>query len=97
MNHDSHPSLTDSFQKSLLGFVETEINTSFTFASLALDSLSDPEKQSRNLRNARKGYESALHFLKIAENRCPDESTAQLANRLKQLKQALVKLGEVLD
>jgi hypothetical protein len=50
-------------------FVETEVKTSLTFATLALEAGEDAEKCARNTANARKGYETALRFLQEARHR----------------------------
>ena len=64
----AHPTAMDSsnseqqFERSLHGFIVTEIELGTTFAHVALDSWL-PEKRERNLRNAQKAYDTAVGFL----------------------------------
>ena len=43
-------------------FLRTEIETTSVFARIAADA-EDPEKRLRDLANARKGYDTLLHFM----------------------------------
>ena len=80
------------FESSMLQFVQSELETGTTFASLALSSQTD-EKRHRNVRNARKAYDTAKHFL---EDRAPEEIATRpdLRDRLTALRSLLVQLGE---
>ena len=74
-----------------LDLIKADLDTAYTFASMARET-NDQNKKIRNRKNARKGYNSILHFL----------STAKLAHRetdaiyegIAQLRCALIELGE---
>ena len=80
------------FEASMLQFLQSELQTGMTFASLARDSQTD-EKRRRNQQNARKAYDTAKHFL---EEHSARGSVAQphLLEGLTELKNVLVRLGE---
>ena len=83
------------FELSMLQFLQSELETGMTFASLARDSQTD-EKRHRNVLNARKAYDTAKHFL---EERAPGEIAMRpdLRDRLTTLRSLLVRLGEKFD
>lgn len=72
-------------------FLKTELKTGLTFAKIALES-KDPSKISRNTLNARKAYDTLLHFLKEAELTTADHVLVQ--QLLAKLKSDLVELGQ---
>jgi hypothetical protein len=80
------------FELSMLQFLQSELETGMTFASLALDGQTE-EKRERNRQNARKAYDTAKHFL---EERAPEEIATRpdLRDRLTTLRSLLVQLGE---
>ena len=85
----------EQFESSMLEFVRVEVHTSITFASIALSSENDAEKRMRNRANARKGYDTAVHFLQESQKRFPEhEIGEELFRELKQLRTMLVELGE---
>jgi hypothetical protein len=53
---------TEIFNAMVLDFVLEELDLGTTFCDVALSAY-DPGMKERNRRNARKAYESALHFL----------------------------------
>lgn len=86
--------IQDSIRVSI-EFMLTELETGFTFASLALRA--DPketEKRRIYIANARKAYDTALHFLqKISFTQ---EEMIKIQAALERLKGALQTLGESL-
>jgi hypothetical protein len=72
-------------------FLRTEILTGFTFYRIALHS-TDPLKKSRNQVNARKAYDSVLHFLPLSK--LTSDEAAEMESQMKHLKVSLEALGE---
>lgn len=73
--------------------LKTDLKTGITFAHIAQQSTSDPEKKKRNQANARKAYDSVLDYenrLEIAQ-----EDKLDMAEKLTRLKSVLIQLGEV--
>ena len=73
-------------------FLFTELQAGLTFARIALSSKTDDAKTERNRKNARKAYDSLLHFqgrisLSVEEKKKYEEGK-------KELKAALQRLGE---
>lgn len=82
----------DQFERNKGDFILTEIETGCTFAKLARDAR-DPDKLKRNLKNARKAYDTASRFL--SKNHVEDEQLkAKLTAGLANLKHDLLRLGE---
>ncbi len=74
-----------------LSFLMTELDVGITFAKIALES-GNEDTRTRNRRNARKAYDTALHFLpKIRETQAEDK---QINGKLATLKTFLQSLGE---
>lgn len=72
-------------------FVVTEVGTAITFATLALDT-DDQDKQARNTKNARTGYDTALHFSHTAA--LTRDQQSEYRAKLEELKKLLRRLGE---
>jgi hypothetical protein len=74
-------------------FLLTEMNTGITFAKLAVSARkTDSKKMERNRKNARKAYDSLLHFQdRVALSA---QQAAALKAGKKQLQQLLRALGE---
>ena len=79
-----------------LQFLLVEIDTGLTFARIAhaAQGSSAPRKFERNLKNARKAYDSALRFRRTSVLE-PEQKTA-VDTKLEELKTALQGLGEEL-
>lgn len=73
-------------------FLFTELQAGLTFARIALNSKANDAKIERNRKNARKAYDSLLHFQKRI-SLSPEEKT-RLEEGKKELKAALQRLGE---
>lgn len=78
-------------QRAQAVFLKTELQTGLTFAKVALES-KDPNKILRNTLNARKAYDTLLHFLKEAELNNADQVKVQ--QLLRKLKSDLLELGQ---
>jgi hypothetical protein len=83
----------NDFHQSGFQFVNAELDTGLTFARIALGA-KGPNKVERNRMNARKAYDSALHFLP-STSLSTDEAGA-IKEKISVLEAALTKLGEVL-
>jgi len=83
--------IAERFRSTTLSFILSELEVADTFAQIALET-DDRERALRNRQNARKGYDTALHFLATI-NVAPDERT-QIEERLDPLKEKLLELGE---
>lgn len=82
------------FEKNIRDFIRIEVATSTTFATIALDS-DDPGRKREDTQKARKGYDTALHFIAEAKKRFPDNPlSSETLEKLHQLKNMLIKLGE---
>ena len=79
-------------RKAAADFLQTELETSLTFAEAALSAAYDMEKRERDRANARKGYDTILRF----SRKYPIQPSAaeDFAERLGHLKSALHTLGE---
>jgi len=76
-------------------FIRAGLETGITFASLALDSRTD-EKRQRTRENARKAYDTALHFwTDRAFGKLP--APHDLLARRATLRHLLLQLGETLE
>lgn len=83
------PRREHDYHQSGLQFVNAELETGLTFARIALGAKGRP-KIDRNRVNARKAYDSALHFLTTTslnaeESRRINEKFAALKSNLEQL------------
>ena len=72
-------------------FLKTELSTGLLFADLALGA-GDPEKKSRNTKNARTAYEAILKF--IVRVTLDDDDTRHMTEGMTLLKSHLRELGE---
>ena len=72
-------------------FLEAEVKTGLTFSSIAATS-SDEEKMRRNQANARKAYDSILHFIEKAQ--LTSDEITELKPKIAQLQRELQALGE---
>ncbi len=71
--------------------IKADLNAASTFASIARES-DDEDKRLRNRKNARRGYDTILHFLSTAKltQRDADEINGGVAR----LRRALLELGD---
>ena len=81
------------FHQSGFQFVNAELDTGLTFARIALGA-KGPNKIDRNRMNARKAYDSAMHFLPTTSLSADESRT--IKEKTSALEAALTKLGEVL-
>ena len=72
-------------------FLRAEALTGLTFSKIALGS-NDQEKTERNRANARKAYDSLLHFLPRVSDK--SEIWEEIRARVAELKSNLQQLGE---
>jgi hypothetical protein len=84
-------SLKEQLDKTQAGFVMTELHTSITFATVALEA-DNLEKKERNAKNARTGFDTALHFSHTAE--LDRSKGSEYQEKLEVLKGLLRQLGE---
>lgn len=73
--------------------LKTDLETALTFVRIAREAGEDAEKKRRNQANARKAYDSVLHYEKRLD--LSADERRELAEKLKRLKSALIDLGEV--
>ncbi len=76
-----------------LEFLRAELTTGLTLARIALDA-QDEEKIERNRVNARKAYDSILHFM--PRSFVPTAEWEEIKSKLAQLRDELKLLGEKL-
>lgn len=81
------------FHQSGFSFVNAELDTGLTFARIALGAKGS-NKIERNRTNARKAYDSAMHFLPSTS--LSSEEERMIKEKTSALEAALTKLGEVL-
>ena len=70
LQHDNKRNAERLLQKAAEGqaeFVCIELQTAIVFCDVAL-SAENPERRARNIENALKGYQTALHFLRTLEH-----------------------------
>jgi glycerol dehydrogenase-like iron-containing ADH family enzyme len=72
-------------------FLMTDLDVGITFAEIALDS-NDQDKIKRNTENARKAYETVLHFL--PQTTPTQAERAKINEKAASLKSLLQRLGE---
>lgn len=72
--------------------IKADLDAAYTFASIARQA-NDRNKRLRNRKNARKGYETVLHFLTTAKL-TPGEAV-EIDKGIARLKRVLVELGEI--
>jgi hypothetical protein len=81
------------FHQSGYSFVNAELDTGLTFARIALGAKAR-NKVDRNRVNARKAYDSAMHFLPSTS--LSSDEAGSINEKISALQAALTKLGEVL-
>lgn len=81
----------DDYHQSGIQFVNVELETGLTFMRIAIGARGR-SKIERNRMNARKAYDSALHFLAAVS--LNQEETRLVQEKLAALKSGLEKLGE---
>jgi len=75
-------------------FVLAELDMAITFCGLAL-STNDASTRTRNMKNAAKGYRTALRFSKVPGHDLQGEQGFQ--DRLDNLKTLLLRLGQKME
>lgn len=85
------PKREHDYHQSGLQFVNAELDTGMTFARIALGA-KRRAKIERNRENARKAYNSALHFL--SNTSLNTEETRRVNEKFAALKSDLERLGE---
>lgn len=88
----SPDSLAPSTEQTGVDFLFAELQAGLTFAHIAGSKTSATDKIERNRCNARKAYDSILHFRERVALSDPD--VAKLTEGLSELKKALQGLGE---
>ena len=74
-------------------FLRTELQTGLTLSKIALEA-ADQDKIDRNRANARKAYDTLMHFMSKATLKAEDAD--EIRAGLAQLKSELQQLGEEL-
>lgn len=74
-----------------MAFLRTELSTGMTFTRVA-QSATRASKRERNQYNARKAYDSVVHFLPTA--RLTSDEVAEVQNKMEELRFQLQSLGE---
>jgi len=72
-------------------FLRTEVETAFVFARVASDA-QDSEKRLRNVRNARRAYDTLLHFMQRLV--LTPDARDEIHLRIWDLRRQLINLGE---
>jgi hypothetical protein len=87
----------NDYHESGFKFVNTELDTGLTFMRIAMGAKrgrNRADKVDRNRMNARKAYDSALHFLSTAS--LNTDEARMIKEKIAALKSGLEKLGETL-
>lgn len=84
--------LAEHLNKTGVGFLRLDVEVGLTFSGIALQA-QDSEKRARNLRAARKAYDTVLRLMDKVT--LTEDDAKSLARNLFQLKCELVMLGEV--
>ncbi len=74
-----------------IDFIRVDLDTALTFTRIAL-ATTDPQKQQRTTRTARKAYDTILRSLTRVRLR-PNDATA-IETKLQRLREDLIRLGE---
>lgn len=74
-----------------IGFLRTELQVGLTLSRLAVDA-HHLDKAQRNRANARKAYDSVVHFMTRVS--CTPDEAIEIKSKLSELKSALHGLGE---
>jgi len=89
--HAKSDALAAELNRAKVDLIRTDLETAITFATIALQA-NDRAKKARNTRNARKGYDAVLHFLRSAEvDRAEGRAIAEQVDRLRALLRNLVE------
>jgi hypothetical protein len=75
-------------------FLNTDLDTSMTFARTALDARDDLDKKTRNTVNARRGYDTVRGFMAKMYEAGEKSQARELEPKLAQLRSLLEDLGE---
>jgi hypothetical protein len=84
----------EDFNQRGIDFLNIDADTALTMAQIASAADKNSEKRARNQRNARRAYETILHFGE--RTTFTSEQADKLDHKLRLLKAALEQLGEVL-
>ncbi len=87
----------NDYHESGFKFVNAELDTGLTFVRIAMGAKAGrraSEKMQRNRMNARKAYDSALHFLSSTSLNA--DEARMINEKIVALKSGLEKLGEAL-
>jgi hypothetical protein len=87
----------DQLQRSGFEFLTVDLDTALTLTRIAADADADGEsdKRQRNLQNARHAYDTVLRLQE--KMHFTEQETAELNDKLRELRTALEQLGEVFD
>jgi len=72
-------------------FLRTEFETTSVFAKIAADA-ADPDKRLRNIQNARKGYDTLVHFVQTLH--LSSGERREMQTKISELRRKLISLGE---
>ena len=86
------PEAQEALERNPSAFIRTELDVGMTFASLALQNKTG-EKRERASRDARKAYDTAMHFWQKHPIKESGEGR-QLLSRFTMLKEMSLRLGE---
>jgi hypothetical protein len=75
-----------------INFLRIEVRTASVFAGIASQA-NDEQKRLRNIRNARKGYDTLLYFM--GQLALTPEERDQLSQEILELRGQLIRLGEM--
>jgi uncharacterized coiled-coil DUF342 family protein len=84
--------IKDELNDRKIELMKVDLEVASTFAMIAEDSRNDAVKRTRNRANARRGYDTIIHFMETAILTKADRNT--LTKNLGRLKSTLVRLGE---
>ncbi len=87
--------LEKEWNRSGFAFISTDLQTSLTFATLAIQARDDNEKRQRNRTNARRGYDAVVYFMKkFDRDTISAPELTDIEDKLRRLKLTLLELGE---
>jgi len=87
-----HSPMGRDLNATALQALKVDLDTALTFARIAEQDTSDAEKRHRNQTNARKAYDTIVHYTKRLEFTAQERQ--DIADKLRLLKSALMRLGE---
>ena len=87
-----HSKVGRDLNKTAVQVLTTDLDAGLTFAKIAEQDGNDADKRHRNQANARKAYDSVVHYKERLETTA--EQKQDLDVKLKLLKAALKRLGE---